>query len=70
MILLVVQIVNFRRACRMDKDGKLPEEKTAEEIKKEALKEKEEEIKRKAIEDYLASKKRIEQAERDSKNKK
>ena len=70
IILLIVQIVNFRRACRMDKDGKLPEEKTAEEIKEQALKEKEEEIKRKAIEDYLASKKRIEQAERDSKNKK
>lgn len=70
LILLVVQIVNFRRACRMDKDGKLPEEKTAEEVKEQAKKEKEEEIKRKAIEDYLASKKRIEQAERDSKNKK
>ena len=69
IILLIVQIVNFRRACRMDKDGKMPEEKTAEEIKEQAVKEKEAEIKRKAIEDYLASKKRIEEAQRD-KNKK
>ena len=64
IILLIIQIVNFRRACRMDDDGKLPEEKSAEEIKEKAVKEKEEEIKRKAIEDYLASKKRIEEAER------
>ena len=70
LILLVVQIVNFRRACRMDKDGRLPEEKTEEEIKEQAVKEKEDEIKRKAIEDYLASKKRIEQAQRDNKAKK
>ena len=69
IILLIVQIVNFRRACRMDKDGKLPEEKSAEEIKAEAVKEKEAEIKRKAVEEYLASKKRIEEAQRD-KNKK
>jgi len=68
MILLIMQVVNFRRACRMDKDGKLPEEKSAEEIKEQAVKEKEEEIKRKAIEDYLASKKRIEQAQRDKNN--
>ena len=62
LILLGVQIFNFRRACRMDKDGKMPEEKTAEEIKEQAVKEKEAEIKRKAIEDYLASKKRLEKA--------
>lgn len=68
IILLVIQIVNFRRACRMDDDGKLPEEKTEEEIKAKAVKEKEDEIKRKAIEEYLASKKRIEEAQR--KNKK
>ena len=67
LILLVVQIVNFRRACKMDKDGKMPEEKTAEEVKEQAVKEKEEEIKRKAIEDYLASKKRIEQAQKRNK---
>ena len=70
LILLVVQIINFRRACRMDKDGKLPEEKTEEEIKDQAVREREEEIKRKAVEEYLASKKRIEKAERASKNKK
>lgn len=69
LILLIVQIVNFRRACRMDKDGKLPEEKSEEEVKAQAVKEKEDEIKRKAIEEYLASKKRIEEAQRD-KNKK
>ena len=69
VILLIVQIVNFRRACRMDKDGKLPEEKSAEELKEQAVKEKEAEIKRKAVEEYLASKKRIEEAER-NKNKK
>ena len=72
MILLVVQIVNFRRACRMDKDGKLPEEKTAEEIQEQAekeKKEKEDEIKRKAVEEYLASKKRIEKASKESKKK-
>ena len=66
-VLLIVQIVNFRRACKMDKDGKMPEEKSAEEIKEKAVKEKEDEIKRKAIEEYLASKKRIEQAEREKK---
>ena len=70
LILLIIQIVNFRRACRMDKDGKLPEEKTAEEVKEQAVKEKEDEIKRKAIEEYLASKKRIEKAERDNRGKK
>ena len=70
LILLIVQIVNFRRACRMDKDGKMPEEKTAEEIKEQAVKEREDEIKRKAVEEYLASKKRIEQAQREKKNKK
>ena len=69
MILLVVQIVNFRRACRMDKDGRLPEEKTEEEIKQQAVKEREEEIKRKAVEEYLASKKRIEKAQRENKKK-
>ena len=70
LILLIVQIVNFRRACRMDKDGKMPEEKTAEEIKEQTIKEREDEIKRKAVEEYLASKKRIEKAERENKNKK
>ena len=68
LILLAVQIINFRRACKMDKDGKMPEEKSAEEVKAQAVKEKEEEIKRKAIEDYLASKKRIEKAQKDKKN--
>ena len=67
MVLLAVQIVNFRRACKMDKDGKMPEEKSAEEIKQQAIQEKEAEIKRKAIEDYLASKKRIEKAQRNNK---
>ena len=69
IVLLVVQIVNFRRACRMDKDGRLPEEKSEEEIKEQAIKEKEEEIKRKAIEEYLASKKRLEKAARKHKKK-
>lgn len=69
VVLLVVQVLNFRRACRMDKDGKLPEEKSAEEIKEEAVKAKEDEIKRKAIEDYLASKKRLEKAAREGKKK-
>ena len=70
LALLVVQIVNFRRACRMDKDGKMPEEKTEEEIKQQAIKEKEEELKRKAVEEYLASRKRIERAEKENKSKK
>ena len=70
LALLVVQIVNFRRACRMDKDGKLPEEKTEEEIKQQAIKEKEEELKRKAVEEYLASRKRIEKAEKEKRSKK
>lgn len=69
MILLVVQIVNFRRACRMDKDGRMPEEKTEEEIREQAIKEREDEIKRKAVEEYLASKKRIEKASKDGKKK-
>ena len=69
MILLVVQIVNFRRACKMDKDGKMPEEKSAEEMKERAVKEKEAEIKRKAIEEYLATKKRIEKASKNKKDK-
>ena len=54
----------------MDKDGKMPEEKSAEEIKEQAVKEKEEEIKRKAIEEYLASKKRIEKASKETGKKK
>ena len=70
MILLVVQIVNFRRACKMDKDGKMPEEKSAEEIKEQAVKDKEAEIKRKAIEEYLASKKRIDKVSKDKKSEK
>ena len=69
LILLIVQFVNFRRACKMDKDGKMPEDKSDEEIKEQAVKEKEAEIKRKAIEDYLASKKRIEKAAKDKKDK-
>ena len=67
LALLVVQVVNFRRACRMDKDGKTPEQQATEQAGKDAVKEKEEEIKRKAIEEYLASKKRIEDAERGKK---
>lgn len=63
VILLIVQIVNFAKACRMGKDGKTPAEKTEAELRDEAIKEKEEEIKRKAIEEYLASKKRIKDAE-------
>ena len=69
MILLGVQVFNFRRACRMDKDGRLPEEKSAEEVREQAVKEKEDEIKRKAIEDYLASKKRLDKATKDNKKK-
>ncbi len=64
LALLIVQVLNFRKACRMDKDGILPEEKAAEEVKEQAVKEKEDEIKRKAIEEYLASKKRIEEAQK------
>ena len=64
LILLIIQIVNFRRACKMDDDGRMPEDKTEEEIKQEAVKEKEAEIKRKAVEEYLASKKRIEEAQK------
>ena len=69
MVLLAVQIVNFVRACRMDKEGKSPEEKSVEEVKEQAVKEKEEEIKRKAIEEYLASRKRIEKLGRGRSNK-
>ena len=67
LILLGVQVFNFRRACRMDKDGKLPEEKSADEIKEQAVKQKEEEIKRKAVEEYLAAKKRLEKASKENK---
>ena len=67
LVLLGVQVFNFRRACRMDKDGKMPEEKSAEEVKEQAVKQKEEEIKRKAIEEYLASKKRLENAQKEKK---
>ena len=69
LILLIVQIVNFRRACRMDKDGRLPEEKSAEEVQEEAVRAREDEIKRKAIAEYIESRKRIERAQRDNKNK-
>ena len=68
LVLLFVQIVNFRRACKMDDDGKMPDEKSAEEAKEKAVKEKEDEIKRKAIEEYIASKKRIEKAQKDKKD--
>ena len=68
-LIILLHDINVRRACRMDKDGKIPEEKSAEELKEQAVKEKEAEIKRKAVEEYLASKKRIEEAER-NKNKK
>ena len=68
LILLIVQIVNFRRACKMDDDGKMPDEKRAEEEKEKAVKEKEAEIKRKAIEEYIASKKRVEKAQKDKKD--
>lgn len=70
LILLFVQVINFIRACKMDKDGKMPKDKTEEEIKAQAIKDKEEEIKRKAIEEYLASKKRIERAEKENKSNK
>ncbi len=70
LILLVVQIVNFRRACKMDKEGRSPVEQSAEEVKQNTIKEKEDEIRRKAIEEYLASKKRIEQAGQKKKNDK
>ena len=64
LILLIIQVVNFRRACKMDDDGRMPEDKTEEEIKQETIKEKEAEIKRKAVEEYLASRKRIEEAQK------
>ena len=64
IIILIVQIVNFRRACKMDKDGKMPEEKTEEEIKQATVKEKEEELRRKAVEEYLESKKKLEQIDK------
>ena len=68
LILLFVQVVNFRRACKMDDDGKMPDEKSAEQEKEKAVKEKEAEIKRKAIEEYIASKKRVEKAQKDKKD--
>ena len=67
LILLGVSFFNFRRACKMDKDGKTAEDKSEEEIKQEAVKAKEEEIKRKAIEEYLAGKKRLEKAQKQNK---
>lgn len=70
LILLGVQVFNFRRACKMDDDGKMPEEKSAEEVKEQAVKQKEEEIKRKAIEEYLAAKKRLEKAAKENVKKK
>lgn len=59
MILLAVQVVNFIRACRMDDEGKTVVEKTAEEVAEQTIKDREAELKRKAIEEYLASRKRI-----------
>lgn len=70
LALLIVQVVNFVRACKMDKDGKMPKDKTEEEIKEEVVKEREAELKRKAIEEYLASKKRIEKASQKKKEDK
>ncbi len=61
LVLLIVQVVNFARACKMDKDGK-PESESQDPAG--AVKEKEEEIKRKAIEEYIASRKRIEEAQK------
>ena len=63
LILLIVQFVNFLYACRMEKKGKNKEEVSPE----TAVKEKEDEIRRKAIEEYLESQKRLEEAEKQNK---
>ena len=67
VIVLIFSIINFRRACKMDDDGKMPEEKDEEAQRAQAVKDREEELKRKAIEEYLASKKRIAEAEEEKK---
>ena len=63
LILLIYQFVNFVRACKMDKDGKVKGEKDAELSQ--------EEIDQKLIEEYLKRQKRIKDAEEQSnRNKK
>ena len=54
LVLLIFQVVNFVRACKMDKDGNVKGEEPAET---------EEEEKRKLIEEYLKRQKRIKDAE-------
>ena len=59
--LLVIQIINFVRACKMKDDEELKKEQLTPE---ELIKQREDEIKRKAVEEYIASKKRVEEAQR------
>ena len=60
LFLLVVQIFNFVRALKMKED----ETQNADLSPEEAVKRKEEEIRRKAVEEYIASKKRVEEAQK------
>ena len=62
-LLLVLQIVNFVRACKMKEE----DEQKADISQEEAIKQKEDEIRRKAVEEYIASKKRVEEAQKKKK---
>ena len=59
LVLLIIQVVNFARACKMDKDGKVKGEEVPEES--------EEEKDRKLIEEYLRRQKETEQKENEGK---
>ena len=61
LCLLVIQILNFVRACKMKDDDEQKKEQLSPE---ELIKQREDEIKRKAVEEYIASKKRVEEAQR------
>ena len=61
LILLIVQVVNFVRACKMDKDGNVKGEE-APEVSKE-------EQDRRLIEEYLKRQKRLRDAEKKKKDK-
>ena len=62
VILLVVQVMNFVKACKMDDKAPVEKEKTEEEI----IKEREDEIRKKAIEEFLAYQKREAEQNRSS----
>lgn len=59
LVLLIIQVVNFARACKMDKDGKIKGEESPEES--------EEEKDRKLIEEYLRRQKENEGKENEAK---